>query len=152
MISVWKNIYIDKLDDIVNKYKNTYHGTIKVKPIDVKSSTYIDSNKEINNIVPKFKVGNNVRISKYKNVSAKGYVPNWSGEVFVIKKVESTLPWMLLLILKKRNCWNVLWKRITKKQIKKNSEMKKWLRVKVINYMLKKAMIVRLIVWWIKKT
>ena len=87
MISVWKNIYIDKLDDIVNKYKNTYHGTIKVKPIDVKSSTYIDSNKEINNIVPKFKVGNNVRISKYKNVSAKGYVPNWSGEVFVIKKV-----------------------------------------------------------------
>ena len=152
MISVWKNIYIDKLDDIVNKYKNTYHGTIKVKPIDVKSSTYIDSNKEINNIVPKFKVGNNVRISKYKNVSAKGYVPNWSGEVFVIKKVESTLPWMLLLILKKRNCWNVLRKRITKKQVKKNSEMKKWLRVKVINYMLKKAMIVRLIVWWIKKT
>ena len=96
-----------------------------MKPIDVKSSTYIDSNKEINNIVPKFKVGNNVRISKYKNVSAKGYVPNWSGEVFVIKKVENTLPWMLLLILKKRNCWNVLRKRITKKQIKKNSEMKK---------------------------
>ena len=152
MISVWKNIYIDKLDDIVNKYKNTYHGTIKVKPIDVKSSTYIDPNKEINNRVPKFKVGNNVRILIYKKVFAKGYIPNWSEEVFVIKKVESTLLWMLLLILKKRNYWNVLGKRITKKQIKKNSEMKKWLRVKVINYMLKKAMIVRLIVWWIKKT
>ena len=152
MISVWGNIYIDKLDYIVHKYKNTYHGTIKVKPIDVKSSTYIDPNKEINNRVPKFKVGNNVRILIYKKVFAKGYIPNWSEEVFVIKKVESTLLWMLLLILKKRNYWNVLGKRITKKQIKKNSEMKKWLRVKVINYMLKKAMIVCLIVWWIKKT
>ena len=96
-----------------------------MKPIDVKSSTYIDPNKEINNRVPKFKVGNNVRILIYKKVFAKGYIPNWSEEVFVIKKVECTLLWMLLLILKKRNYWNVLGKRITKKQIKKNSEMKK---------------------------
>ena len=64
--SVSKNVYINKLDDIVNKYNNAYHGTIKTKPIDVKSNTYIHSSKEINNKDPKFKVGDNVRISKYK--------------------------------------------------------------------------------------
>ena len=88
-----------------------------MKHIDVKSSTYIDSNKEINNRVPKFKVVNNVRISKYKNVFAKGYVPNWSEEVFVIKKVESTSPWMLLLILKKK-----LLERFTKTNYKKTNQ------------------------------
>ena len=82
MTSVSKSVYIDKLDDIVNKYKNTYHSTIKIKPADVKSSTYIDSSKEINEKDPKFKIGNIVRISKYKNISAKGYTPNWSEEFF----------------------------------------------------------------------
>ena len=78
-------MYIDKLDDIVNKYKNTYHNTIKKKLVDVKPSIYIDSSKEINNNKdPKFKIGDIVRISKYKNIFAKGYVPNWSEEVFVI--------------------------------------------------------------------
>ena len=93
MISVSKNSFVDKLDDIVNKYNNTYHSTIKMKPIDVKSSTYIDSSKEINEEDPKFKIGDIVRISKYKNIFAKGYVPNWSEEVFVIKKVKNTVPW-----------------------------------------------------------
>ena len=78
----------DELDDIVNKYNNTYHSTIKVKPVDVKSKTYIDSGKEINNNDPKFKIGDIVRISKYKNIFAKGYTPNWSEEIFVIKKVR----------------------------------------------------------------
>ena len=78
----------DELDDIVNKYNNTYHSTIKVKPVDVKSKTYIDSSKEINNNDPKFKIGDIVRISKYKNIFAKGYTPNWSEEIFVIKKVR----------------------------------------------------------------
>ena len=87
------NVYIDKLDGIVNKYNNTYHSTIKMKPVDVKSSTYIDSSKEINDKDPKFKVGDIVRISKYKTIFAKGYVPNWSEEVFVIKKVKNTVPW-----------------------------------------------------------
>ena len=73
MTSVSKNVYIDKLDDTVNKYNNTYHGTIKMKPVDVKSNTYIDYSKETNNKDPKFKVGDNVRISKYKNTFAKGY-------------------------------------------------------------------------------
>ena len=78
----------DELDDIVNKYNNTYHSTIKVKPVDVKSKIYIDSSKEINNNDPKFKIGDIVRISKYKNIFAKGYTPNWSEEIFVIKKVR----------------------------------------------------------------
>ena len=88
MTSISKNVYIDKLDDIVNECNNTYHTTIKMKPIDVKVNTYIDTDKEINNKDPKFKVGDRVRISKYKNILAKGYTPNWSEEVFVIKKVK----------------------------------------------------------------
>ena len=78
-------MYIHKLDDIVNEYSNTYHRTIKMKPDDVKDNTYIDSSKKVNNKDPKFKVGDHVRISKYKNIFAKGYTPNWSAEVFVIK-------------------------------------------------------------------
>ena len=77
--------------DIVNKYNNTYHRTIKMKPDDVKPSTYIESSKEINYENPKYKTGDIVRISKYKNIFAKGYVPNYSEEVFVIKKVKNTV-------------------------------------------------------------
>ena len=66
MTSVSKNAYIDKLDDIVNEYNNTYHWTIKMKPVNVKDNTYIDSRKEINDNDPKFKVDDHVRISKYK--------------------------------------------------------------------------------------
>ena len=80
MISVSKHVYIDILDDTVNKYNNTYN-TIKIKPVGVKSNTYIDSSKEIHNKNPKFKFG---RISKYKNIFAKGYTPNWSEKIFVI--------------------------------------------------------------------
>ena len=76
MTSISKNVYIDKLDDIVNQYNNTYHSTIKLKPMDVKSNTYIESSKEINDKNPKFKIDDNVRISKYKNVFAKAYTPN----------------------------------------------------------------------------
>ena len=87
MTSISKYVYIDKLDDIVNKYNNTYHRKIRMKPVDVKPRTYIDSNKEINDKGPKFKIGDIVRISKYENIFAKGYVPNWSEEGFVIKKI-----------------------------------------------------------------
>ena len=76
MTSISNNVYIDKLDDIVNRYNNTYHRTIKMKSADVKPSMYIDFNQEINKEVPKFKVGVHVRISKYKNMFAKGYAPN----------------------------------------------------------------------------
>ena len=92
MTSISKNVYIDKLDDIVYKYSNTC-STIKMKPVDVKSNTYVNSSKEINNKNRKFKVANNVRISKYKNVFAKGYTSNLSEEVFVIEKVKSNVPW-----------------------------------------------------------
>ena len=86
-------MYIDKLDDIVAEYNKTYHRNFKMKPVDVKDNTYIDFKKEVNDKDPKFKVGDHVRISKYKNVFAKGYTPNWSKDVFVIKKVKNTVPW-----------------------------------------------------------
>ena len=72
MTSVSKNVYIDKLDDIVDEYNNTYHTILKMKPINVKDNTYINTSKEINNKDPKFKVGDHVRISKYKTFLLKG--------------------------------------------------------------------------------
>ena len=77
MTSISKNVYIDILDDIVNKYNRTYHSTIKMKPADVKSSTYIDCSKEMNDEDPKFKIGDIVRISKYKNIFAKDHFPSF---------------------------------------------------------------------------
>ena len=97
MTSISKIVYIDKLDDIVDEYNNTYRTTIKIKPIDVKDNTYINVDKEINNKDPKFKVGDHVRISKYKKIFAKGYMPNWSEEVFVIKKVKNTVSWTCVI-------------------------------------------------------
>ena len=93
MMSISKNVYIDKLDDIVDEYNNRYHRSIKMKPIDVKDNTYIDFKKEVNDKNPKFKVGDHVRISKYKNIFAKGYVQNWSEEIFIIKKIKNTVSW-----------------------------------------------------------
>ena len=90
-------MYIDKLDDIVDEYNNTYHTTIKMKPIIVKDNTYINTTKKVNYKDPKFKVGDRVRISKYKNIFAKGYIPNWSEGVFVIKKVKNTVPWTYVI-------------------------------------------------------
>ena len=81
LTSISKNLYIDKLDDIANEYNNTYHRTIKMKPIDVKDNAYIDFKKD-----PEFKVGDHVRISRCQNIFAKGYTPSWSEELFVIKK------------------------------------------------------------------
>ena len=77
MTSISKSLYIDKLDDIVNKCNNTYHRTIKMKPVDDKDNAHIDFSKQVNDDGSKFKVGNYVRISKYKNIFAKGYTPNY---------------------------------------------------------------------------
>ena len=93
MLSVSQNVYIDKLVDIVDEYNNTYHRAIKMKPVDVKDNTYIDFKKEVNDKDPKFKVGDHVRISKYKNILAKRYTPNWSEDVFVITKIKNTVSW-----------------------------------------------------------
>ena len=81
-----KNVCIDKLYEIVNKCSNTYHSTIKIRLVNEKSSTYIDFNKKNNKENPKLKM---VRISKYKTIFAKCYIPNWSEEVSVIKKIFS---------------------------------------------------------------
>ena len=92
MTSISKKVYINKLDGIFNKYNNTYHSIIKMKSVDVKSSTYIDFNKENNKKDPRFEVGDHVKLSKYKNIFAEGYALNWSEEVFVSKKVKNTVP------------------------------------------------------------
>ena len=97
MASISKNVYINKLDDVVKKYINTYHTSIKMTPVDVKDNTYIDFKKKVNDKNPKFKVGDHVRISKYKNIFAKGYVPNWSEEIFTIKKIKNTAPWTYVI-------------------------------------------------------
>ena len=85
--AICKNIYFDVLDDIVNEYNNTIHNSIKMKPKDVKNYTFVENVEENNKKDPKFKIGDHVRISKYKNIFSKGYLPNWSEEVFVINKI-----------------------------------------------------------------
>ena len=97
MTQISENVYIDKLDDIVHKYKNKKHRKIKMKPIDVEDNIYIDFGKEVNDNDPKFKVGDDVRISKYKNFFAKGYIPKCSEEIFVIKKINNTAPWTYVI-------------------------------------------------------
>ena len=92
MTAITKYIYFDVLDYIVDKYNNTYHRTIKMKPIDAGDDSFAEYNEKCNKEDPKFKVGDYVWISKYKNIFAKGYTPNWSEEVFIIKK-KQTIPW-----------------------------------------------------------
>ena len=87
MTSMSKNVYIDKLDDIVKKYNNTYHTSIKMKPDDAKDNTYIGFKKEVSDKNHKFKVGDQVRISKYKNIFAKGDIPNWK-KYLLLKKIK----------------------------------------------------------------
>ena len=97
MTSRSKNVYIHKLNDIVNEYNNIYHGTIQMKCVTVTDNTYINSSKEVNDKDHKFQVGDHVRISKYKNIFAKGYSPNWSEEVFVIEEVKNRVPWTYVI-------------------------------------------------------
>ena len=117
MTTVSKNVHFDVLDDIADKYNNTYHNTIKLKPIDVKSNSYAEYNVDSNQKDPKFKVGDHIRISKYKNIFAKGYDTNWSEEVFVISKIKNTVPWTYVIsdlngekIKRKENMLYVKWK------------------------------------------
>ena len=93
MTTTSKNVYYDVLNDVVNKYNNTKHITIKVKPTDVKDNNkrvYIDEHNEKDS---RFKVGDRVRISKFKNIFAKGYIPNWSKEIFIVDKINDTVPY-----------------------------------------------------------
>ena len=93
MTAISKNVYYDVLDDIVDKYINTVHRTIKMKAIDVTGNSYAEYHENPNKKDSKFQVGDHVRISKYKNIFAKGYTPNWSEDVFVISKIKNTVPW-----------------------------------------------------------
>ena len=86
------------LHDIVNKYNNTVHRSIKMKPIDVTSDSYAEYNEDSNKNEPKFKVGDHVRISKYKIIFAKGYAANLSEEVFIVSKTKNTVPWTYMII------------------------------------------------------
>ena len=100
MTATGKNIYYDVLDDVVNEYNNTKHNTIKMKPKDVKNDTaklgaiarnkrvYIDEHNEKS---ARYNVGDRVRISKFKNIFAKGYTPNWSREIFIVNKINDTV-------------------------------------------------------------
>ena len=92
MTATGKNVYYDVLDDVVNKYNTTKHSTIKMKPIDVKNNkrVYIDEHNEKDS---RFKVGDRVRISRYKNIFAKGYTPNWSKEISIVDKINDTVPY-----------------------------------------------------------
>ena len=92
MTATGKNVYYDVLDDVVNKYNNTKHSTIKMKPIDVKNNkrVCIDEHNEKDST---FKVGDSVRISRYKNIFAKGYAPNSSSEIFIVDKINDTVPY-----------------------------------------------------------
>ena len=98
MTAISKNVYFHVLNGIVDEYNNTYHRTIKMKPTDVKSDSFAKYNRESNKKDPKFKVNDHVRISKFKSTFAKGYAPNWSEEIFVIKKIKNTVPWTYVII------------------------------------------------------
>ena len=97
MTAISANIYFDALDDIVNKYNNTVHRTTKMKPIDVTSDAYAEYNEDLNKKDPKFKVGDHVRISKHKNIFAKGYALNWSEEIFIVSKIKNTVLWTYVI-------------------------------------------------------
>ena len=121
MTAASKNVYFDVLDDIVNKCNNTVHRTIKMKSIDVASNSYAACSEDSNEKEPTFRVGDHVRVSKYKNIFAKGYTQNCSEEVFVVSKIKDTVPSTyvisdlngepLLELFMKENC---------KKLVKKN--------------------------------
>ena len=97
MTYVGKNVYFNVLDDIVDKYNNSFHSSIKVKPKDVTDDSFVEYVEETNKKDPKVKVGDHVRISKYKNIFAKGYTPYWSEEVFIVNKVQDTVLWTYLI-------------------------------------------------------
>ena len=170
MTAISKNSYFDALDDIVHKYNNTVHKTIKMKPIDVTSDSYAEYNEDPSNKKdPKFKVGDHVRISKYKNIFAKGYTQNWSEEVFVVSKIKETVPWTQVISdlngekiagsfyekeLQKTSQEKFRMEKVLKgKGDKLYVKWKKFLKEKVINYMSNvKDTIISLIVGLIKNT
>ena len=136
MTAALKNVYFDILNDIVNKYNNTVHRTMKMKPIDVTTHPYPEYNEDSNEKNPKLKFGDRVRISKYKNIFAKGCTQNSSDEVFIITRIKDTVPWTYWLVN-----WmvNQLLEVFMKKGLQKTSQEKfrieKVIKKKVTDYM-----------------
>ena len=138
MTSISKNMCIDKLDDLVDKYNDTY-STIKVKPVGIKSKMYIDFIKENNEKDPKFKISDIVRMSKYLKKIA-GYTPNWSEEAFIIKKVKNCAIDLhfFLIGIPSMQCWTatlghgVTRKRCTKRSKHTGNLIRKNLQLKVV--------------------
>ena len=108
---------------IVNEYSNTNIRTIKMRPVDVKENPYIDITKEVNDKDSKFKVGDHLRISKYKNIFAKGYTPNWFEEIFIAKEVQNTVPWAYVINdLNREEIFGIYFE----KELQKASQKKLW--------------------------
>ena len=108
---------------IVNEYSNTNIRTIKMRPVDVKENPYIDITKEVNDKDSKFKVGDHLRISKYKNIFAKGYTPNWFEEIFIAKEVQNTVPWPYVINdLNREEIFGIYFE----KELQKASQKKLW--------------------------
>ena len=118
MTAISKNVYFDVLDDIADEYNNTYHKTIKMKPVNVGDDSSAEYDEESTEKDPEFKVGDHARISKFKNVFAEGYTLNWSEEIFIVKKnckkeLQKTSQKELTIekvIKKKGNKLHVKWK------------------------------------------
>ena len=153
MTAVSKNVYFDVLDDIGNKQNNAVHRRIRMKTIDVTPDSYPEHNEDSNKKDPKLKVGDQVRISKYKNIFAKGHTPNWSEEAFVVSKVENTVPWTYVINdLNGGKITGSFYEKEFEKRVKKNLEQKKCLKEKEIKCTSNgKGMIIHLIVGLIKK-
>ena len=153
MTAISKNVCFDVLDDIVNKYNNAVNRTIKMKPIDVKDDAYVDSIKEVNDKVPKFKVGDRIRNSKYKNIFAKKQTPNWSEEIFVVSKIKNTVP--LKYVINDLNGEEIIgafYEKELQKTNLKEFRKEKVIKRRVINYMSNgKVIIIHLTAGLIKK-
>ena len=154
MTAISKNIYLDVLDDNVDKYNNTVHRTIKIKPIEVTDNYYAEYNEDPSNKKnPKFKVGDNVRISKYKIIFAKGYTPNWSEEVFIINKIKNTVPWTYAIIdLNGEEITEIFYEKKLPKTSQKEFRIEKYLKEKVINCVSNgKGIVIHLIIGLVKR-
>ena len=122
MTLILKNVYIDKLDDIVKKYNNTYPSTIKMKH----RRHILTLVKKLKKKNPKFKIGYTVRIPKHKNIFARGYSPNSPEETFVINKVKNTLSWTYVINdFNGKKLLEIFAKNELQKQIRKSLELKK---------------------------
>ena len=121
MTAVSTNVYFDVLDDVVNKYNNIVHRTIKMKPIEIISNSYADYNEDFNEKALKFKVGDHVKRSKYKNIFANRYTQNWSEEVFIISKIKNTVSWTYMIIdLNGENIVGIFYEKELQNLVKKN--------------------------------